>query len=269
MAKNPTLWLVVLGLLCLVPSTSPTPFPTTKPEHALFPRAEEKLECQTARAPDYYGLGVRLGIYFTWLQGYVANTMLPSEISGALDTNTVFLLTLLVAMIKCASVDMLEQIDGLVLVHLSSGSVFGVLSIWGYRTCHYRNEGPSGIRHFGGFGTHARLILSLGVSIFSLWFWMFGVTGALSPMGPEDDPPNDPACAELFTFMFAKVSATGGVRIFYIIMWISMIIYFGIMLIVSSLAGYARASKIAKLAKTRQWAVSSRLRFATGFNFGE
>jgi len=243
--------------------------PTLSP---LLPRQEPHIRCQTARAPDYYGLGVRLGIYFAWLQAYIANVFLPSEIAGALDTNVIFLFTLLVAMIKCSSVNMLEQIDGLILMHLSGGTIFGILSIWGYRTCQYTLEGPKAIKYFGGFGTHFRLFITLAISVFGLWFWMFGVTGALDPMGPHDDvdPPNSPECGTtLYTFMFAKVRATGGIRIFYIVVCTCCIVYFGIMLLASSLAGYSRAHKMIELAKSKQWANSSRLRFATGFNYRE
>ncbi len=55
--------------------------------------AATAIQCHTNRASDYYGLGVRLGIYFAWLQGYIANTALASEIGMALDTNTIFILT--------------------------------------------------------------------------------------------------------------------------------------------------------------------------------
>jgi hypothetical protein len=258
------LWPLLLGFGLLAAASGTT-------SSTLVPREEQPLECQTTRAPDYYGLGVRLGIYFSWLQGYIANTMLSSEVAGALDTNTIFLLTLLVAMIKCSSVGMLKQIDGLILMHLSAGTMFGVLSIWGYRTSQYIEEGPQAIRHFGGFGTHARLIVTLAVSIFGLWFWLFGVTGALAPMGPNDgsEPPNPPECGELYTFMFTKVRATGGIRFFYIFVCVCCIVYFGIMLLASTLAGYSRVRKMIELARGGRWADTSRLRFATGFKYKE
>ena len=56
-------------------------------------------------------------------------------------------------------------------MHLSGGTIFGILSLWGYRTRHYLDNGPQGIRLFGGFGTHGRLIVSLAVSCFGLWVW--------------------------------------------------------------------------------------------------
>lgn len=121
---RPVVWPVVLGV-SLVAAT------VLAPRQAIDNQLpNEPIVCQTERAPDYYGLGVRLGIYFSWLQGYIANTLLPSEAAGALDANTIFLLTLLVAMINCSRVRMLTQIDGLVLMHLSGGTIFGVLSIW-------------------------------------------------------------------------------------------------------------------------------------------
>jgi hypothetical protein len=232
--------------------------------------------CQTARAPDYYGLGVRLGIYFSWLQGYIANHFLPTEIASAADTNTIFLLALLIALIKCSSVNMLEQIDGLILIHLSGGTVFGVLSLWGYRTRFYTDEGPAAIRHFGGFGTHSRLILSLGVCVYGLWYWLFAVTGSLIAMGSPLEigelavhPPNSPDCATLYTFMFAKVRADGGIRISYIIACTLCTIYFGIMLLTSSVAGRKRLQNIVELARQKRWADTSKLRFATGFKYHE
>jgi hypothetical protein len=260
-------WLLLLGF-GLLTAASPG-FPVGHAQIFARQQDPEPLKCESERAPDYYGLGVRLGIYFAWLQGYIANTMLPDEIAGALDTNTIFLFTLLVAMIKCSSVNMLMQIDGLILVHLSGGTLFGVLSIWGYRSCRYVIEGPKAIRHFGGFGTHFRLFLSLCVSVYSLWFWLYGVTGSLVPGGPNGLPPTPNECEVLFTFMFAKVRAAGGVRIFYIITNICCTIYFGIMLVVSSLAGYIRVSKMISLARSQSWADTSRLRFATGFNYIE
>jgi hypothetical protein len=234
--------------------------------------------CQTSRAPDYYGLGVRLGIYFSWLQAYIANNFLPSEIAGAADMNTIFMFTLVVAMIKCSSINMLEQIDGLILMHLASGFVFGTFSIWGYRTRQYVDNGPKGIRFYGGFGTHSRLLVCLAVSVFGLWYWMFAVTGSLIAMGTPQEreseqnmiiPPNSPDCQTLYTFMFAKVRADGRIRIFYIIVCLLCTVYFSIMLLTSSIAGWASVNKIIELSKQKRWADSAKLRFATGLKYRE
>lgn len=242
----------------------------------LIPREDNSIQCQTSRAPDYYGLGVRLGIYFAWLQAYIANNFISSEISGAADTNTIFLLVVLIAMIKCSSISMLEQVDGLILMHLSGGFIFGIFSIWGYRTRRYVDDGPKAIRYFGGFGTHSRLIVSLAVSVYGLWYWLYGVTGSLVSMGSLEEtgdlavvPSNSPDCGTLYTFMFAKVRADGGIRIFYIIICTCCTVYFGIMLLASSLAGWARLNNMIELGKQQRWADSTRVRFATGFKYRE
>jgi len=182
------------------------------------------------------------------------------DVGGGLDTNAIFLFANLIAMVRCTITEVLTQLDGLILMHLSGGTIFSVLSVWGYRTCHYQEEGPKGIRHFGGFGTHLRLLLSLAVSCYGLWFWLTGITnGVVQHEGDENGP-----CATVYTFMFAKVRAAGGIKIFYIIVCILCVIYFGIMLLASSLAGYARLAKMINLARQHKWRSTSKLHFATG-----
>ncbi|OAL20685.1 hypothetical protein AYO22_08694 [Fonsecaea multimorphosa] len=236
-------------------------------------------QCQSARASDYYGIGVRLGIYFSWFTGWIvsachspvfylfarshsyvqANSFVPGDIGGALDTNAIFLFANLVAMVRCTITKVLTQLDCVILMHLSGGTIFSVLSLWGYRTCHYVREGPKGIRHFGGFGTHLRLLLSMAVAVYGLWFWWFGIQPDTTVINVDTGP-----CKTVYTFMFAKVRADGGVRIFYIIVCIGCVIYFGIMLLVSSLALYARVAKAVGMAKKKKWRTSTRLHYATG-----
>jgi hypothetical protein len=232
---------------------------------------ETGIHCESATASDYYGLGVRLGIYFAWLGGYVANTILPSEMGPAGDTNTIFLLTLLIAMANDARTGKLTQIDGLVLMHLCGGTVFGILSVWGYRTRVYLDRGPRAVRLFGGFGTHIKLVVSLGVSIFGFWFWLYGVEGALLPLGPGDgaEPPNPPECGTLWTFFFAKIRAAGGIRIYYLIVCASCIVYFGVMFLLSSLAGWASIDRLAELFEFHQWTTRNRSNYVTGFTHKE
>ncbi|EXJ95376.1 hypothetical protein A1O1_00497 [Capronia coronata CBS 617.96] len=54
------------------------------------------------------------------------------------------------------------------------------MSLWGYRTMYYRTEGPGGRRHFGGFGTHFRLVLMGMITAYGVWFWIEGVEDGLS-----------------------------------------------------------------------------------------
>ncbi len=162
-------------------------------------------------------------------------------------------------MVRCTITKVLTQLDCVILMHLSGGTVFSVLSLWGYRTCHYEAEGPKGIRHFGGFGTHLRLLLAMAVSVFGLWFWVVGIKPHTTDVVTDSGP-----CATVYTFMFAKVRADAGVRILYLIACISCVIYFGIMLLISTISLYARVAKGAALAKQGRWRTSTRLHYATG-----
>ncbi|KAH8899785.1 hypothetical protein GQ53DRAFT_835835 [Thozetella sp. PMI_491] len=223
--------------------------------------------CQTERSDDYYGLGVRLGIYMAWIQAWVAFNWVPSEIAGALDTNTIFLVAVVLAMVRCTITGLIVQVDGLILMHLGAGTIFGVLSIWGYRTSWYLREGPAkGIAHFGGLGTHARLLLCVAFASYGLYFWMKGIYGPNPGLMAGSPMDTDPDCLNLYTFMFTKLRADGGIRYFYITMCCCCLLYWGIMLVTSSLAGVARVVKLYNLARYNQWRTTSRLHFATGYS---
>ncbi|KAK3369972.1 hypothetical protein B0H63DRAFT_485866 [Podospora didyma] len=239
--------------------------------NSLVARDGNEFDCATDRATDYYGLGVRLGIYFAWVASYIANTILPSEFGPASDTSTIFLLTLLIAMANDSMTKGLTELDGLILMHLCGGTVFGIISMWGYRTRMYFDEGPRAVRKFGGFGTHVRLIVSLGVSVFGTWFWFRGVNGSLKKLGPNDgfDPANPEECSVLYTFFFAKVRAAGGIRIYYIIVSLTCTAWFATMFLVSSLAGLASLDKIRGLAGFNRWTSLNRAKYATGFTHKE
>jgi hypothetical protein len=98
----------------------------------LVPRATINglLDCSTGSSGDYYGFGVRLGVYFAWLSSYFANLFLPSEVMGSLDTNSIFLLALLISLFRGTIMNQLYQIDGLMVMQLSSGFLFSSMSIW-------------------------------------------------------------------------------------------------------------------------------------------
>jgi hypothetical protein len=195
----------------------------------------------------------------------------PDEIGGALDQNAIFLLALLIAMVRCTITDLLSRMDGIILIHLSGGSLFSCISIWGYRTVLYANEGPKAISNFGGFGTHLRLLLCSAVSFYGFWFWYFGLVDMLpkpSEMALESqDTSNPPECDDIQTFFFSRFDAAGGIRVFYIVTWIAFLIYFGVMTLVSVIGPVTRICKMTFLARCRFFKTSSRLKYATGFNY--
>ncbi len=271
MLRNITLYTLILCILAPWVASFPIREAVSLPPRQVMggdnpPDPLEPGNCQTERSDDYYGLGVRLGIYLAWVQAWLAFNFVPSEISNTLDTNTIFLLAVVLAMVRCTITDLIVQVDGLILMHLGAGTIFGVLSIWGYRTSWYLRDGPTkGIAHFGGFGTHVRLLLCVSFASYGLFFWLEGIHGP-DPAMSAGDPNGDPACLTLYTFMFTKLRADGGIRIFYIVMCICCLVYWGTMLLASSLAAVARALKLYQLARYSQWRTTSRLHFATGLN---
>ncbi|ORY70156.1 uncharacterized protein BCR38DRAFT_421149, partial [Pseudomassariella vexata] len=95
---------------------------------------------------------------------------------------------------------------------------------------------------------------------------MFGIAESEPGITPGTGHPEDAHCLSLYTFMFSPVRANGGIRIFYIVMCIIHLIYWGIMLIISSIAAVARSGKMYTLFKANQYRTTSRLHYATGLS---
>lgn len=211
------------------------------------------INCSTLASNDYYGFGVRLGVYFAWVSSYFANTLLPGEMSGSLDTNTIFLLALLVSLFTGTHMNTLYQIDGLIVLHLSSGFLFSCFSIWGYRTLYYQDGAAKNVRGFGGIGTHCRLALIVAISIYGSWFWYKGVENDLITA-------QDPQCEQVYTWLFGKWAINGGIRKFYIICTIGTSIYYSTMCLV------AAAAIVSSLWRSGWTKWKDELKFRTGFN---
>jgi hypothetical protein len=211
------------------------------------------LDCTTDFSNDYYGFGVRLGVYFSWLSSYFANLLLPSEIAGSLDTNAIFLLALIASLFTGTHMHQIQQIDALIIMQLSSGFLFSCLSVWGYRTSYYQKEGPAAIKRFGGLGTHCRLILIAAISTYGAWFWWEGLEDGLlvSPI---------PGCENIYTWFFAYFTVRGGIDKFYIVITIGCSIYYWAMIFV------ALAAAIFKFSLLR---LKGKLIFETGFSPSE
>jgi hypothetical protein len=240
-------------------------------------RRSSSLECHSDASGDYYGLGIRIGIYFAWLNAYLANVVVPGEFAGAAAANTIFLLTLFIAITKDSMGGSLTQVDVLVLMHLCGGATFGVLSIWGYRTRLYADKGPKAVGYFGSYGTHLRIAMSFAISVYGLWFWAWGVTGGLRQLGPGDgmeSGKNSDACTPVYTFFFTKIRADEGIRYYYIIVCAGCTLYFGAMLLASSLTVWFSLERLLGLAGDR-WSEAAhvdtltRPRYVTGFSVGE
>lgn len=121
------------------------------------------------------------------------------------------------------------QIDGLIIMQLSSGFLFSSLSMWGYRTSQYQKDGPTAIQQFGKFGTHSRLALAVAISVYGTWFWWEGLEDGLVVA-------ENPRCQKLYTWFFAYLPLRGGIHILYIMMSLGCSIYYGTMCFVAVVA---------------------------------
>ena len=87
--------------------------------------------------PDLYGLGIRIGIYLQWISSLLTNVFLPSSVSDSLDTNSIFLFAVFIAVAnatKSAGVEpLLGPIGGFVMLQMCFGYVLSVMSITGLR----------------------------------------------------------------------------------------------------------------------------------------
>lgn len=226
-------------------------------------RREDRLDCAGDTSQDLYGLGVRLGYYFQWFSGWVSNNFIVEEIAGGLDANSIFLGSLIISILSTTKNNTLTQVDAFILLQLCAGTIWSVLSVWGYRTCVYRKEGADGIRRFGGFGTHFRLMLGAAVAGYSIWFWTVGVRGI--PRGGID-PYSDTAPSACVKVSVFNVDIAGPVRHAVLAVGIISVIYTLLKIVVAPLAAITRIRKIISFVRAGQWASSSRLRYAPGLS---
>jgi hypothetical protein len=120
-----------------------------------------------------------------------------------LETNSIFLLALFTTVFSFSiQSEAIRVIDVIVIHQLCVGFHFSVISLWGYRTMYYKTEGPGGRRHFGGIGTHLRLVLMTVVTAYGVWFWSEGVTDGQSDIDRRD------ACGDLITLFFFPMKVT-------------------------------------------------------------
>lgn len=168
---------------------------------------------------------------------------------------------ILIAMVRSTTTDDMTLMDGLVMLMLCTGTMWSVLSLWGYRTCVYRKEGLDGIRRFGGFGTHLRLLLGAGVSGYAIWYWTIGVRGlprGLDPFGHVDD-----SCQKQAVTIFGKsidgVASSAAVGVSSV-----AVVYSLMVTLAAPIAGVTRLMKMISFLRSKSYGSTTRLRYATG-----
>ena len=90
-----------------------------------------------AGIPDLYGLGIRAGIYFQWVSSLLTNVLIPSGVSDALDTNSIFLFAVFIAIANATKSSgaepLLGPIGAFVMLEMLFGYLLSVMSISGLR----------------------------------------------------------------------------------------------------------------------------------------
>ena len=157
---------------------------------------EDQSACTLDGNPDFYGLGIRVGIYLQWVTSLFVNHFLQAAIEGSLETNTIFLLALFAALATSTVSQTVQAAEIVVLLHLCFGFVSSILSIWGYRTTTPSHEAV----RFPLLGSFARLTLTATICTYGLWFWFVGVDNTISDSCPT------------YTFLFGRLDVEGPVK---------------------------------------------------------
>ena len=202
----------------------------------------EEGSCDIDGNPDLYGLGVRLGIflpyqvilsqaltgycmkigiYFQWLGSYLSNNFLPGEISTNLDANSIFLIALFVAVAKGSYDHSIGSIDALVLLELSYGYFFSVLSLFGFRSRFCNHDGKGKEVLISTIGTYLRIMLTAAISGYAVWFWFYAI----------EDLQQAP-CEEVI-FFFGKLEVLKSIRTFFKFASVMCLIYYGTIALVA------------------------------------
>ncbi|KAJ8106008.1 hypothetical protein OPT61_g9828 [Boeremia exigua] len=194
--------LVLLGLLSARACCTPIPpLSLEKIPPAPLVTRQAIPSCAIEGNSDFYGLGIRIGIYLQWVTALLANWFSTKAISGNLETNTIFLLAVLVAIIVSTVQEGVQSAELIVLLQLAFGFVFSILSIWGHRIRPRKGDEPIRLPLLGSF---FRLIITTAVSAYGFWFWFGGL-----------EKRHDNRDCSVFTFAIAKVDTAGGVRTFF------------------------------------------------------
>jgi hypothetical protein len=82
---------------------------------------------------DFYGLGIRIGVYLQWFSSWISNTINPHGAASNHDANTIFLTAILIATTVALAGGKIQPVEAYIMLLLSSGFVFTVLSCLGLR----------------------------------------------------------------------------------------------------------------------------------------
>ncbi|KAI4270920.1 MAG: hypothetical protein L6R38_006977 [Xanthoria sp. 2 TBL-2021] len=165
--------------------------------------SEQVVRCPHEGNPDFYGLGIRVGIYLQLTTAIVAKYFHPEAIPENLTANTIFLLALFAAVATATLGPGLRPEEIVILLQLCFGFLLSVLTILGGHPGPDYPKGHTAIPRPPPIASYLRLMLTTAICAFAVWFWF-----------PGKDEMEMPGCPS-YMFLLTKVSIFGGGRIFY------------------------------------------------------
>lgn len=131
MAKGRVAWFLFVFFAVGIVSCAPLfKRRSEKPVLLIERQSTVSQQCGIEGNPDFYGLGIRIGIYLQWITALLANLFSKESIGGNLETNTIFLLALYVAIAVATAQNSVQTAELVVLLQLGFGFLFSILSIW-------------------------------------------------------------------------------------------------------------------------------------------
>lgn len=82
---------------------------------------------------EFYGLGIRISIYFQWFSAWITNTFEPDRVGSQHDQNSIFVLALLVAVAHAAPTRTIRPLEAYIMLLFVFGFFLSVLSLQGWR----------------------------------------------------------------------------------------------------------------------------------------
>ena len=169
---------------------------------------------------DFYGFGVRLGIYFQISSTLAAIAAVPDLVHDFQTSNSILLLAIFIAMYTSSRAGDIEVVDVIILLQLMF-----MIMICGFSLPHIARDARAIFRPvslIGKYTTFWGLFLRLGLGcpgvIYNLWCWFTGI----------DSLGGDSFSCHPYTFFFARLDALAGVRTFYKVASVLLCIFLGI-----------------------------------------
>jgi hypothetical protein len=103
-------------------------------DHHLASRQDEVCDLTGFDANvDFYGFGIRLGVYLQWFSSYISNSLDPESASENHEENSIFVLAIAIALAVVFQTDELRVSEVYILLLICTGYFCLVVSTWGLR----------------------------------------------------------------------------------------------------------------------------------------